>query len=189
MAIKAFGSNHEKSVRLNEYQVCLKSTNNDTSFYFKVLAVPTLCSPIGGQKIDLAVNQHPFLRELQLADNGQGDKREVDLLIGADIYWKIVTGETRKDDNSGLIAINSGLGWIISGPVRSDDKSCSINVTTSHVMKLNVRRDDEKLVDHFHKFWDLDTIGISENESSVYDEFMQDIKFNNGNNGNNVFVE
>ena len=30
------------------------------------------------------------------------------------------------------------------------------------------------------KFWDLDTIGIKENETSVYDRFISDIKFENG---------
>ena len=29
------------------------------------------------------------------------------------------------------------------------------------------------------KFWDLDTIGIKENETSVYDRFISDIKFEN----------
>ena len=28
------------------------------------------------------------------------------------------------------------------------------------------------------KFWDLDTIGIAEEESSVYNEFIKDMKFN-----------
>ena len=29
------------------------------------------------------------------------------------------------------------------------------------------------------KFWDSDTIGITENETSVYDRFISDIKFEN----------
>ena len=187
MVIKAFGNNNEKNMRLNEYRVCLRSINNDTSFYFKVLAVPTLCSPIGGQRIELAVDQHPFLKKLQLADNEKCDNKNVDLLIGADVYWQIVTGEIKKDDNSGLIAINSVLGWLISGPIKSENQSSSVNVTTSHVMKIECEeRSDVILTESLQKFWDLDTIGISEGELSVYDEFMEDIEFINGKRTSNV---
>ena len=113
-----------------------------------------------GKKIELAVSKHPFLG---LADNRKFNDKEIDLLIGADIYWQIVTGETRKDDNSGLIAINSGLGWLISGPIKDGNKkSSSVNVTTSHVLKIECEeRNDTNLVDHLHKLWNLDTIGIS----------------------------
>ena len=32
-------------------------------------------------------------------------------LIGADNYWKLVRGEIKKDDDSGLVAINLSFGW------------------------------------------------------------------------------
>ena len=32
--------------------------------------MPTVCGPLCGQQTDLAKDQHPFLRELQLADDG-----------------------------------------------------------------------------------------------------------------------
>ena len=121
------------------------------------------------------------MKKLQLADNEKCDNKNVDLLIGADVYWQIVTGEIKKGDNSGLIAINSVLGWLISGPIKSENQSSSVNVTTSHVMKIECEeRSDVILTESLQKFWDLDTIGISEGELSVYDEFMEDIEFING---------
>ena len=38
---------------------------------------------------------------------------------------------------------------------------------------------DNSLNEKIDKFWDLDTIGIKENETSVYDRFINDIKFEN----------
>ena len=43
---------------------------------------------------------------------------EVDILIGYDQYWNVVTGEVRKG-TSGPTAINTILGWVLSGPVEN----------------------------------------------------------------------
>ena len=45
-------------------------------------------------------------------------------------------------------------------------------------MKI-VCNQDNSLNEKIDKFWDLDTIGIKENETSVYDRFISDIKFEN----------
>ena len=51
-------------------------------------------------------------------------------------------------------------------------------VNPTHVMKI-VCNQDNSLNEKIDKFWDLDTIGIKENETSVYDRFISDIKFEN----------
>ena len=45
-------------------------------------------------------------------------------------------------------------------------------------MKI-VCNQDKPLNEKVDKFWDLDTIGIKENETLVYDRFISDIKFKN----------
>ena len=50
-------------------------------------------------------------------------------------------------------------------------------VNLTHVMKI-VCNEDNSLNEKIDKFWDLDTIGIKENETSVYGRFISDIKFN-----------
>ena len=44
---------------------------------------------------------------------------KIDLLIGCDIYWDIVTGEIRNK-YSGPAAMNSIFGWLISGRTETD---------------------------------------------------------------------
>ena len=48
----------------------------------------------------------------------------------------------------------------------------------THVIKI-VCNQDNSLNEKIDKFWDLDTIGIKENETSVYDRFISHIKLEN----------
>ena len=55
-----------------------------------VLSVPKICPNIQGQNL-FVYFRITNLQELQLADNSQGEAN-VDILIGADLYWQFVTG-------------------------------------------------------------------------------------------------
>ena len=44
-------------------------------------------------------------------------------------------------------------------------------------MLLSYQREDELLSDQVAKFWDLDTVGIVENEMSVYEKLIDKVKF------------
>ena len=70
MTIKAFGSNQCEMMRIKEYQVVMKPLDKSTSMYVKALAVPRIFAPLSTQNIALAVEKNEFLRNLNLADNG-----------------------------------------------------------------------------------------------------------------------
>ena len=38
------------------------------------------------------------------------------MLIGSDLYWSLLTGEMIKSSH-GPVALDSQLGWILSGPI------------------------------------------------------------------------
>ena len=100
----------------------------------------------------------------------------IDLLIGADTCWEFVTGETQRDKSCSLVAQKSIFGYLVSSPLMNDSSLKQVNPT--HVMKI-VRNQDNSLSEKIDKLWDLDTIGVKENETSVYDRFISDIKFEN----------
>jgi len=51
-----------------------------------------------------------------LADGDSHDtKKFIDVLVGSDYYWNIVTGDTVVGDK-GPVALGSKLGWLLSGP-------------------------------------------------------------------------
>ena len=143
---------------LKEYQVVIKPYGK----YINVLAVPDICSTINNQWIKEADKSHSFLGGIKLADDGNYSNLPIGVLLGSDYYWKIVDGDIRKVDNSGLVALNSALGWLLSGPVQTKDKM------------NNNPRTNTMIVTHVMK------VGIAPEEKSVYEKFNEEIEFKKG---------
>ena len=58
-----------------------------------MLYVMSICELLDGQPTSVCVKQYPHLMELELADSLEsGSKIPVDVLIGANYYWQLVTG-------------------------------------------------------------------------------------------------
>ena len=75
------------------------------------LVVPLICPQLTCQSISRSGERYPHLAGLQLADSANAhDCLEVDLLIGSDYYWSLVTGGMRKGAN-GLSAVHTRVGW------------------------------------------------------------------------------
>ena len=71
-----------------------KAVRKNCSIYVNAIAVPVICSPFSNQNIKAAVQEHPFLKELKLADKStDGSSKKIEMLIGADIYWKLVNND------------------------------------------------------------------------------------------------
>jgi len=81
---------------------------------FSALVTDKICNPIQRVPSGPWMEQMKSLKMMMAdpcTDNSAGD---IDLLIGADLYWKIVTGKNflLKD---GPMAVESLFGWILSG--------------------------------------------------------------------------
>ena len=78
------------------------------------------------------------MRDLELADD-DGGSGEIDILIGADLYWLLADGEVKKKYGSGLVGMTSNFSWFVSGPVSKVGseggftRSC---LSTTHVLCL-----------------------------------------------------
>ena len=67
------------------------------SMIMSLFIVPMIREPLIGQPIDVCIKQNPHLAGLELADwADQGSGLEVDILIGSDYYWDLVTGAVSK---------------------------------------------------------------------------------------------
>lgn len=56
--------------------------------------VPMICEPLVSQPIAACAKENQHLASLELADYSEGDQGlEVDILVGSDYYWDLVTGE------------------------------------------------------------------------------------------------
>ena len=55
--------------------------------------IPTICEPLVGKPISMYVRQHPHLLGQELADfSSTALNMPIDILIGSDYYWQLVTG-------------------------------------------------------------------------------------------------
>ena len=64
-----------------------------------MITVPSICEPLTAQPISLCFEKFEHLKQLDMADysNGQ-DSLQIDVLIGADYYWELVTGRTSRSE-------------------------------------------------------------------------------------------
>ena len=180
MLIKTFGSDKGSKQLCEVVSLCL-STRDGGAIQLSFLSVPMICDPLSDQPIAHAMKNYDYLTNLDLADYScSTDMLEVDILIGSDHYWKLVTGEVVRSGD-GPMAIQTKLGWVLSGPVQELlYESTSCNLVTTHALKVDTYRSDDseqKLENRLKMFWDLESFGIKEGETDVYGEFMKGISF------------
>ena len=94
------------------------------------------CSPLVGQTLEIAQAIHGHLIALPLADSTEGCATlEVDILVGGDYYSQFFSGNVVRG-RKGPVAMESCLGYVLSGSIGSESVSAVNVVNTSHVMKL-----------------------------------------------------
>jgi len=111
--IKTFGS---ETTRTQTVDVITASIHIKTGYPINILfsTLPLICEPLSCQPVVYTKQQYSHLSGLDLADlSCVGDELKIDVLIGSDHYWQLVTGKVVR----GPTAIHTQLGWVLSGPV------------------------------------------------------------------------
>ena len=115
MQIKTFGSEAimMQTVEVVRLAVPLKIRTTIQLLFSTVLLI---CEPFTCQPIAYTKEKYDHLADLDLADFSRvGNDLEVDAMIDSDHYWQLVTGQVIHGQ-SGPTAINTNLGWVLSGP-------------------------------------------------------------------------
>ena len=110
--------------------------------------------------VDVDVRKCAHLRNLKLADTFPRKAAPVDLLVGADQYYKLVQGNIRRGRPGTPIATKSRLGWLLSGPVPGSrtDEGTTAMLTVTRIEDPN---------DQLRRFWELDAIGVVDQQNNV----------------------
>ena len=123
------------------------------------LVVPVICSPLTSQPITTSGECQEHLLGFCWASADSDDILEVDVLIGSDWYWNLITGRVIRG-KSGPIAIHTKVGWILSGTVTNPT---AVNLTLSsltHTLKIDAFKVEPSLDDQLKQFWELESLGI-----------------------------
>ena len=120
MIIKTFGS--EKG----DHRVC-------DIVELKMSTMKDVCDPVQRQPITPCQHMYPYLSGHKLANSGDSTTQlQVDVLIGSDHYWSLITGRVMKGP-SGPTAVETKLRWVLSGPVEGDElEGTVVNLVTAH---------------------------------------------------------
>ena len=80
----------------------------------------------------------------------------------------------------GPVAMHTRLGWMITGPLFCHNASLVFNNSIVAV-SLKASLTEGKSLDRLLKaFWDLEALGISDREQTLYDQFKRNISFVDG---------
>lgn len=111
MSILTFGSNQENSQVHKFVKVGLTQRNGESQ-QLTLFAIPTICEPLASQPIAFCQNSYKHLSGLDLADSSDGQSHlEVNILIGSDHYWDLITGKTHQGTCE-PVAIERKLEWV-----------------------------------------------------------------------------
>ena len=182
--LNTFGNEHFTKQRCDMVQLSLTGKNGNRNI--TALCFPKICSPLT-TTIDL--NLYPHLQDLQLSDinilAGRQTDSDIDILIGADYYFDILTGEMIRDEG-GPVAINTEFGWVVTGQTNdteSKSKVSSVNLlieehgsSTPFPFQLREETDLSKCL---NRFWEIESMGIQEpnEEKSTDKEFLKNIQY------------
>jgi len=93
----------------------------------------------------------PHLQDLPLADPMWHRPQQVDMLLGADIFFSILREGKKTGLINGPIAINTEFGWLVGGGTHSvtSHNQSVVNITNSR---------DSSLIQALERFWEIEDI-------------------------------
>ena len=112
MLISTFGAKDVKKQELEKVSFNLKCPKEVLKI--EALVTEFICLPIKGQTKNCS--NFEFLKNIELAETNSNEN--VDLLIGSDFYWHLVTGRVKFGKPNEPVALETKIGWILNGPVR-----------------------------------------------------------------------
>ncbi len=137
LRIKTFGAAETQNTSCDVVELGVNA-EGDEALRMTALVVPFICNPLTSQPINYTKHSYNHLIGLELADSADAsDTLEIDMLIGSDSYWDLVTGEVIRGD-SGPTAIHTRVGCILSGTTNHSGVSVNLVFTSTHTLKIDV---------------------------------------------------
>ena len=165
-----FGARTSSPIDSSLYYIAIHTTDACTrSFMMSFTNVPVICAPL--RRVGIPPHVCPSL-PTPLADCFYEDRMlDIDLLIGMDQYWSVMTGRSLSLTPD-LYAQETRFGWVISGSYLSVETLAMVNTCTSTLM-LCISPPSESLV---RSMWELEGVGITETSirSPVDDDILRD---------------
>ena len=173
--VSVFGGKDGKIELLDVVILSVKSVYGEGYIDVEVLVVPAICTPLRNQCPKATQERYPHLKDLYLADHVNCAEMPVDVLIGGDSYYSIMSGNIIKSNvPNSPVALESQIGWVLMGPVDTESKPDlqQSSLITTHVICTSTVDVDATL----KRFWEIESVGDGGNDD-VINQFVKDITF------------
>ncbi|XP_024892506.1 uncharacterized protein LOC112467859, partial [Temnothorax curvispinosus] len=131
------------------------------SFTTTALILGKLTAYTPKRQTDLSALSH--LTDLSWADPDPTSPDPIQIIIGADLYSDLILDGIRKGDIGQPIAQNSVLGWVISGPLKSnatDAHSTTMHSAQSPLARISMHHAfcSPSLEEELRRFWEVEEL-------------------------------
>ena len=178
IAHSLFGGVNAKTQLHNTYLIKARSLDNSYACNFQGLDQDIICADVPSIKraewLEELRDENVWLCDLDSSCGSMNDS--IDLLIGADIFGKLLTGR-KHDLSNGLTIVETRLGWTVTGKVPMCERK-DRTMTAISLLVTGSRISD---------FWDLDLLGIRDpiersnqilREQTVKENFLKTVSLN-----------
>ncbi|XP_046862618.1 uncharacterized protein LOC124456128 [Xenia sp. Carnegie-2017] len=170
LRIGTFGKRALENELRRVVRLDLSSLSGGEVVSIEAYVVPEI-SVISNQHLEVVRNNFEHLKGLWLSDVCKvNEELEVNVLVGADYLWSLQKGRIMRGKQGEPVAIETVLGWVVSGPVGSTDKNqpatAQVNFCSANKTCINVEN-----------FWDLESLGIKDKVSDVHESVINDLSF------------
>jgi hypothetical protein len=97
----------------------------NVKFSVAALVLPRLTGDLPVSRVD--PDQWPHLKGLQLADPHFHLPKPIDILLGSDIFWNLLSDGKQSGPQDAPVAFNSKLGWLVAGPTSLSTREASVS--------------------------------------------------------------
>lgn len=143
-------------------EMILQSRVSEFSAHLKCLVVPKITGLLPNAFINVTKLNIP--QNVQLADPNFFCPSNVDLLLGAEIFFDLMSPNQIKLDSDKPVLQQPKLGWIVAGRLYTDNRPATRKVHCNFT---------KEICDQLEKFWSLEELPTSKPTLTADDEFCE----------------
>ncbi|XP_065065262.1 uncharacterized protein LOC135691349 isoform X2 [Rhopilema esculentum] len=177
LGIKPFGSESAEYKVREVVRVPLSSQDGMRKIVIECFVVDNI-SNISNVHPEVVRKSYPHLHEIWFSDVCRLETLTVEILVGSDFMWSFMEGEIKRGGPGEPVGVKTALGWVLSGPLEGNkliSYEFNVNFVPEETSTLFVRQDLD-LHNKIDKLWNLDSIGIKE-ENNVYEMVLDNLTF------------
>ncbi|XP_059046626.1 uncharacterized protein LOC131842124 [Achroia grisella] len=134
--IRGVGNTITKSTQICEVE--LKSRINKYSACIKCFVLSCITSTLPATVYNQGAQSIRTPDNIQLADPYYYESQNIDILIGADLFWDLLC-EGKMRLSNGPFLQNTKLGWIVSGPIDLNIRNNKIPIQCNFIQSINTQ--------------------------------------------------